>query len=473
MVAKFAFALATSGVLGLHRDEFYYLASGRHLSWGYVDNPPLVPWIYAGVNGLLGHSALALGMVPALCGAAYILVAVLLVAEVGGGRSAQLLVAAAAALGPVYLTTAHFLSTVDIELLAAGTATWLIIRLIRTGQDRLWLAVGAVVGVGLLDKYTLGLWLAAAIAGLLIAGPHRALLTPWAGAGAVVAAALVAPSLAWQAQHHWAILTFTSNLARDNGTSDRVQFLPLQLGIVTLAGTVAWVSGARHAWKGQARWLTIGFLLSAVVLLVAGGKAYYLADWYLPLLGVGAAHVEAAWAPRGRRWLLGAVVVTGLVSLPLFTPVLPASATVALGLDKANNDLGAMLGWSHVAGQIATVDHALPPAERPGAIILTQDYSEAGAVDLYATRLDIPNAISGHNSYWPWGYGYPRADAAVIAVGIDAALLNRDWSSVTRVSTLGRDSTPVDPQERGTPIYLCRTQRVPWATIWPTLRHYD
>ncbi len=473
MVAKFVFSLATSGILGLHRDEFYYLASGRHLSWGYVDNPPLVPWIYRGIDALLGYSALALGVVPALCGAGYVLVAVVLVAEAGGSRAAQLLGAAVAALGPVYLTTAHFLSTVDIELLAAGTGTWLIMRLIRTGQDRLWLAVGAVVGVGLLNKYTLGLWVGAVIVGLLFAGPRRALITPWAAAGGAIAAALAAPSLVWQAEHHWAIITFTQNLARDNGISDRIQFLPLQLGIVTLAGTIVWVSGARHAWRGPTRWLSVGFVLSAVVLFLAGGKAYYLADWYLPLIGVGAAHVEAARISRRQRRLLGAVIVTGLVSLPLFTPILPASATVAVGFDKANNDLGAMLGWSHIADQIAHVDHALPRAERNNAIILTQDYSEAGAVDLYAARLATPHAISGHNTYWLWGYGHPRPNATVIAVGIDPTLLRRDWNSVRLAATLGSDTTAIDPQERGAPIYLCRDQKTPWATIWPTLRHYN
>src|SRR4051812_3103870 len=148
--AKVAFHLATATVWGFHRDEFYYLAGGRRLAWGYVDHPPLTPFLYRVGETLFGDSRFGLHVIPALFGGAIVVMGALLARELGGGRRAQLLTMLVAALGPLFLTTSHFLGTVTPELLAWSAATWLVIRIVRTGDLHLWPAVGAVVGLGLM-----------------------------------------------------------------------------------------------------------------------------------------------------------------------------------------------------------------------------------------------------------------------------------------------------------------------------------
>jgi len=34
--------LLTANRYGYFRDEMYYLDCGRHLAWGYVDQPPMI-----------------------------------------------------------------------------------------------------------------------------------------------------------------------------------------------------------------------------------------------------------------------------------------------------------------------------------------------------------------------------------------------------------------------------------------------
>jgi hypothetical protein len=250
----------------------------------------------------------------------------------------------------------------------------------------------------------------------------------------------------------------------------------LQFGIVSLGGTVIWVTAAiatlrAAAWR-QFRWLTIGGGALFVLLFASAGKGYYLGSWYLPLVGVGAAVIERGWTRRATTVVFVLVVVSGLVTLPLFTPVLSERAVVDSGITDVNDDLGAMLGWEHVVDEVADQYDALTPTERSSATILTGSYSQAGAIDLYGDAHALPNAISGHNSYWWWGRDH-HGMGPVIAVGIPPSFLQRYWKDVQRVATLGDDGTPIDPEQDGTVVYVARDQRVPWSEIWPAARHYN
>jgi 4-amino-4-deoxy-L-arabinose transferase-like glycosyltransferase len=261
--SKAAFQLATANLYGAHRDEFYYLESGHHLAWGYVDNPPLVPALYRLQEAVFGHSVAALAVVPSLLGAVFVILGGLIAADLGGGRAAQILTGLVAWLGPIFLTTTHFLSTVSLDLVFWALASWVLVRLVRSGNCRLWIAVGLVCGVGLLNKDTMIFWAVAAGIGLLCT-PQRALLRSWwVPAGGILAFAVVSPNIIWQAQHHWATLEFLRHLRSNNSSTDQAQFAPLQLAIVTIAGTMVWVVAIRALLRkpewGAQRWLAYGY----------------------------------------------------------------------------------------------------------------------------------------------------------------------------------------------------------------------
>jgi hypothetical protein len=473
-VAKVGFQLATAPLYGAHRDEFYYLAGGHHLAWGYVDHPPAVPVLDRLAELTFGHSITALHVFPALIGGVLVLLGALLARELGGGTRAQTLTAVIAAIGPLYLTTTHFLSTVTLDLVVWALASLLVIRMLRTGDARWWLAIGAIVGLGLLNKYTVAFWMLGAVGGLLCTRQRRLLGNRWTLGGACIAAVLVAPNLVWQATHHWATFEFMRNLRANNGATNVREFVVLQLVMMTLAGTVVWVAAlratARRAGYEVHRWLAVGWLVLFVVLFAAEGKGYYLGSWYLPLVALGAVVIERSWSTRAQRVLFAAVVVTGLAMAPLFTPILPERVFVDAGLNDANKDLGSLIGWPHVVHQIADVVHELPAAEQRRAVILTSNYSEAGALQFWRSGLRIPDVISGDNTYWWWGYGQRRT-GPVVTVGFSGGFLAHYWDRCTRAGTLGRGA-PIDPQEVGAPIFVCRQQRISWAALWPRLRDY-
>ena len=298
--AKVLLQLVTANLYGAHRDEFYYLESGHHLAWGFVDNPPLVPVVYRLQELLFGHSVFGLAVVPAILGGVYVILGGLLAQQLGGHRFAQLLTGVIAWLGSLFLTTSHFLSTVSFDLVFWALGSLLVVRMIRTGDRRLWLAIGLICGVGLENKYTMGFWIVATLAGLLLTGERHLLASVWLPAGAVIAALLVAPNIAWESAHHWPTLEFLRNIRQSNAHTNLVQFVPQQLLLVTLGGAVVWITAlvalSRSEWRSQ-RWLLIGYAAAFVILVALAGKPYYLGSWYLPLVALGSTVIEARWRP--------------------------------------------------------------------------------------------------------------------------------------------------------------------------------
>jgi len=469
------FHLATANVAEPHRDEFYYLAGGHYLAFGYVDHPPIVPLLYRASELVFGHSQLALHILPSFIAGVFVIVAALLARELGGRALAQGLAGFLAAIGPLYLATSRFLSTVTLDVVAWSLASLLVLRIVRTGNQRLWLLVGVVVGLGMENKHTMLFWVAGAFVGLLATRERRILASPYVLGGAAIAVALTLPNVIWQIDHHWPTKEFLDNLRRDN-EGDRGDYLPLVLAIATFGGIVVWVTGLvelfrRRSSFASARWLGIGYLFLLVALFIAGGKGYYVGSWYLPLIAVGAVAIEQRWSRRAVVAVITAIAITGLVFLPLFTPVFSEPTIASLGLDDANNDLGAMLGWRHFVDEVAAVRNSLPSEERANAVILTGSYSEAGAIDFWRHAKHLPKPYSDHNSYWWWGHPHGE-DHTVIAVGIAPVILRRYFDDVHLVKTLGHDGHPIDPEQRGAALAIARGQQQPWSKIWPRLRHY-
>ena len=147
--------LVTGPRYGLFRDEFYYLACADHLDWGYVDHPPLSVAALWLVRALLGDSLLALRLLPSLLLGLLVLQAALLAREYGGGRYAQALAGLSILAAPQLLALAgtYSMNSLDLAFWAGGAL--LVARLSRLDRPRLWLPLGLLIGVGLLNKLSL------------------------------------------------------------------------------------------------------------------------------------------------------------------------------------------------------------------------------------------------------------------------------------------------------------------------------
>lgn len=458
---------------GYHRDELYFLAAGDHLAWGYADQGPLTPLVTHVMDAISPGSLTVLRVPPALMAGATVLLTGAIARELGANRRAQLIAAGCAAVASVILIVGHLLSTATFDLLAWSLVTWLVARVIRTGEQRLWLAAGLVAGLALLNKPLIAFLLAGLGAGVLIAGPRRVLLSGWPWAGLGIALVIWSPWLLWQADHGWPQLDVSSSIAHGGSASSQPRWalLPFQLLLVSPVLAPVWIAGLvallRRPRLRPFRFFAVAWLVLVLVFLVTGGKPYYLAGMFPVLLGAGAIEADA-WLQRGSRrlrgGLLGAALVSScLVSVVIAMPVLPAGqAGPAIA---ANADVGETIGWPQFARTVAAVYGRA--AGKP--VIFTANYGEAGAIDRYGPALGLPRAYSGHNAFAQWGPP-PDRPGPVVVVGLGGHDLD-DHFAACRLASRVSNAAGVDNDERGTPIELCNGTRGRWSRIWGGLKH--
>ena len=419
--------LPNPGGYGLFIDELYFLACGQHLSWGYVDMPPLTAlqaWI---VRALLGDSLLAIRLLPALAGTGLVLLTGALVRQLDGGRFAQALAAVAVLVAPFYLAFDSYLSMNSVEPLLWMGCVLMLICMIKTGDTRLWIWFGVLAGVGLENKDTMLLFGFALVAGLLMTPERRLMGSRWFFLGGMVTVLIFIPNLIWMIQHHFPHLEMLANIKRNgrNVALSPLGFFGLQiLGMQPLAFPI-WICGLwgfLFSEQGRPyRALGFGYLVMLLALLLVDGRFYYLAPAYPMLIAGGAVAIERWLATPQWRWVrptyLSLLGVTGgltaLVVLPLLPPETYLRYTRFIRISQPKfehrqaSELPQLLadrcGWPEMVAAVAKVYNSIPVDERARTAIFGQNYGEAGAIDFYGPKLGLPKAISGHANYWYWG----------------------------------------------------------------------
>jgi 4-amino-4-deoxy-L-arabinose transferase-like glycosyltransferase len=484
--AVMALLVAFASGYGYHRDELYFLAAGEHLAWGYADQGPLTPLIARAMSELAPDSLTVLRLPSAVAAGATVLLTGVLARELGGSRRAEMMAAACAAVAVVVLFTGHLLSTSTFDLLVWTALTLLVVRAVRTRDDRLWLVAGVVLGIGLLNKPLPAFLALGLLAGVAVAGPRRLLRSAYVWSGAAIALALWSPWIIWQAAHGWPQIDVSREIAGGGSTSSEPWWaiVPFQVLLVGPLLAPVWIAGLARLFRDPAvrefRFLAWAWVILAAVFMASGGKPYYLAGLLPTLLAAGAVQLDP-WLNRGRAQLrrfalVAALAVSGATSLLISLPVLPAdNADPVIAM---NEDVGEMIGWPELVETVAGVYRELP--NRGDAVILAGNYGEAGAIDRYGPALGLPRAYSGHNAYGDWGP--PAGDSGpVIAVGLEprdspvaparpSAGLGAQLRGCEVVARIDNEAD-VDNEERGTRVLVCNGPQRPWAQVWPALRH--
>jgi hypothetical protein len=501
-LAYFALHMATAARYGYFRDALYFLACSHHLAFGYVDLPPLVPFVAWMARHTLGTSLYALIFWPALAGAGRILLIAAFARELGAKRFGVALAAALAATPAVWWVIDHQFAMNAFEPLLWTGCAYVIVRMIHTQNARLWLAFGVVAGLGLENKYSIAVFALALLLGLLPTEQRKLLFTPWLFAGGAVALLIFLPNLIWNVQHHWPFLELMHNI-RVTGKDiayPPAAYLAQQIMMMNPFSFPFWFGGLIFYFFSRAakpfRAFGWAFLLTFAFFLVSHGKDYYSAPAYPILLAAGAVAAElllshpseqrtkgqqSRWRAVLRPVCFAWLAVGIALPLPLVLPVLPLDALVRYQSHSRlepkpteRSFVGTVLPqyyadeipWQEQVAAVARVYHALSPEEQAKTAIFCDNYGQAAAIDFFGSRYELPKAISGHQNYFLWG---PRnyTGELVIVVGVREADARKEFAAVEVAATL---DIPYAYAYETRPILMCRGLKWNLQTIWPRVK---
>ena len=466
---------------GFHRDELATLEDARHLDWGFVAYPPVTPFFARLSLMLFGTSLAGFRFFAAVAEAIAVVLTGLMAREMGGRRGAQFVAAAAAI--PFCLAGGALMQYVSFDYLFWVLTAYFVVKLLNTEDPRWWIAIGACIGLGLETKYTMGFFAIGIVAAVVLTDARRYLKSKWLWYGVALSILILLPNLIWQARNHFISLDFLQHIhARDVRIGRTKNFLPEQLQF-TLFGFVLFLAGLYFTLfsRGGKHFRMLGwmYLTPLVIFVIAKGRAYYLAAAYPMLYAAGSVWVERALVCVGStlqklvRVLVWAALLTDVVIMGAITlPIAPANSTWAAHAMKINGDFREELGWPELVQTIAEIRDSLSAEERAQLGILTGNYGEAGAVNLYGAQFGLPRAISGVNSFWQRGYGDPPPQTLIV-VGADLDDLQGEFASCRLAADIWNRFGVENEETRDHPnIFVCHTLRKPWPEFWKTFRYF-
>jgi hypothetical protein len=492
--ANFMLHLYFNNHYGYFRDEFDYMACGDHLAWGYVDHPPLVPFLVKISRLVLGDSLRSIRFIPALATSAAVILTAMMARELGGRPFAVVLSALAFIAVPIYLNDGSVMTTNCLEPLMWMGCVYFAMLTIKRDDPRYWLWFGVFAGIGLEEKYSIAVLGFAIVVGLVLTERRRVFATKWIWLGGALAFLVFLPNFLWNVRNHWPFAQLMHNIKADGRDvvlspaayfAQQILIAHPMLAPIWITGVLAFFFSARLK---PYRFLGWCYLAAFSIFVVLKGKNYYLAPIYPIYLAAGAVVIESYIERSSKVWLKPALVVLilagGACLAPVVMPVLAVQQFISY-MEKLpfkvprseHSHMRAILpqhfadqfGWEEMVATVNQAYSRLSPEERPGCGIFAQNYGQAGAIDFFGRRYGLPPALSGHQTYFLWG---PRGYSGNCLIVLDDSKEVLE-GLFEHVEYVGKSNDNPYALEREIPVFICRGAKFgSLAEIWPRLKKW-
>jgi Dolichyl-phosphate-mannose-protein mannosyltransferase len=394
VLALVALRLVAAAWTPITFDEAYYWMWSKHLAGGFYDHPPMVALVIRAGTLIAGDTELGVRLVSILLAlpmsfAVYRTSAILF----GGQRVAAtatilLNVTLMAAVGTLIVTP-------DAPLLVASSfVLFFLAKVLETGRGAWWLAAGAAIGCALVSKYTALFFGAAILIWLAIVPKQRRwLLSPWPYLGAVVAFAIFAPVILWNADHQWvSFLKQISGRARieDFRPTYIGELIPTQIAFATPFIFILGAMGLHALARSKAGALPARVLINVMFWTITVYFVWHSlharveANWFAPvypafaIAAAVAAHLvrwESRWQPLSNFCLRWAAPVGILMFAAL---IVQANTGWLSGYRRDATVRSVGVGWRELAQGIDVV------RKRTGATcVLAPDYGTTSWLAFY------------------------------------------------------------------------------------------
>ncbi len=472
---------------GYHHDELYFLDCGQHLAFGYIDHAPMIPWIARLSDLVFGETLFGLRLFPLLAGAISVFVTGLLTQYLGGRRFAIALACLGVIIAPVYLRTAQMLAIPSFEPMFWVLGAYVIARIVRENDQKLWILLGVIIGLGMMTKHSTAFFVMGLLVGVVLTPLRSSLKSVWLYAGGGIAFLLFLPNIIWQIANDWPTLEFLKNLnERTMKGVSLLQFLGGQILYLHPLTAIVWIAGLVFFFSGAGKQFRIfGWIYVTVFLflVMSKSKIYYLAPAY-PLLFSGGGVALEQFVERSGKQLLKPVLalllaIGGLCFAPLSIPMFSIDQTewyiktITAGafnnVYELTGDLRGQFAWKKRVEIVAQVWNTLSAEEQKQTIIYANWYGTAGAVNYFGRAYHLPRAVSGHMTYYFWG---PPKQPIRTVIVIDKPDKYYEFFKEVHIAAQ-QQLEHVNPWERTFTVLLCREPRMKIQEIWPRLKSYS
>jgi hypothetical protein len=470
-----ALHMATNGRYGFHRDELQFLSDARHLDWGYVPYPPMTPFLEHILLSIFGLSLIGLRLFSVIAQTLVIVVSGLMARDLGGGRLAQIATGLAVALSPLPIFEATEFQYTSFAFLWWVLVSWFTIRLLKTGNPRWWLAIGAALGCGLLTKYAIIFYIAGLLVGMAFSPARRFFASKWFWAGVALGLLIFLPNLIWLFRHDFISYRFLQHIhARDVGEGRAEGFLFGQFrACANIVAAPVWLIGL-YAFLRNRRYRMAAFmyLVPLLVFWIDKGRFYYVAEAYPMLLAMGAATSER-WLARIPRWSQLAVEAVFFVGLFVvggyffagWVPLASSGPLRSFALDHSG-DLREEIGWDELVKTVAGIRDSLLPDQKSNYGILVANYGERGSIEMLGPAYNLPTPINMTNSGWLRGYPTPPP-TTLIVVGLSREYADKTFSGCRLAGHNGNAEGVKNEESQDHPdIFVCGPPLDPWPVFW-------
>jgi hypothetical protein len=467
-----ALHLATNANLGFHTDELYYLDSGAHPAFGYVDFPPVVPLIARLETSLLGTSPWNLRLLPTLLGGLMVVLSGAYVRRLGGSLPLQALALLIAITAPYFLGANWVFQTVTFDEVTWMVSLYWFLCLVTDPRPPYWIYLGITLGIGLEVKYTIAGLIAGIVAAILVTPQLRTRLRtgyPWIACA--LALLIWTPNLVWQVVEGFPTLAYIANHRASGGGP---QAYVIQIVVYLFFLLPLWLAGLISLFRSDLL-RPIGIACAVPLLLfLFVGKANYAVGTVPIVLAQGLMAVSRVKRPKLGFGLRIAVVVAAALELLVFAqitlPITPPNRLHAAGLDNKNELFADSVGWADIANQVQTIYGGLPEGKRRNSVIISAYYGVPGALRIYGDPKRLPPVLSPQLSDYYW---LPSNLTAANALMIDYQPADITWMCAAP-ELVAHLTVPYEVLglEQGAPVTFCQLT-VPTSRAWPRLRNFS
>ena len=482
---------------GIFRDEFYYLAMSENLDFGYLDVPPLAPLLLAFVRLFFGVSYFSLHLLPAISGCLILCLSYLIVKKLNGGIFAVVLTLSCITFAPQFVAFGSFYSYDYLDQFFWILTLFTIVLLLKSENKKYWIYFGVAAGFGLLSKITI-LYLGFGIFLALILTKNRKYLLTWQfWIGGIIAFLIFSPYIIWHISKDMIVMDYYKNYASGKAAgTNPFDFLSNHIITLNPLTLPVWLSGFFYFLFNREvkkyNLISIAFIIVSAVSILTKTK-YYLVTPFFPLLFAGGAvFIESIILKKQEKYILAAgriyssfIILGGLFIVPLARPVIPAESYIKLSnmikLDKQvkveNHKLSLLpqfyadrFGWEEMVVKIKEAYDTLTDDEKKKCAIIVGNYGEAGAIEYYGKKYNLPKPVSGHLQYYIWGDRGHTGEAAII-LGWKKEDVQIAYDEVIQTGEIYHKYAM--PYENNQPVYVCRKLKIPFEKILKKIKNFS